>query len=147
MQLEKFGKRCSRETTQLHLRRAYNESTISMWCSSAYSPSAVISFLPSLNNRSKYVFRQSIKPAMTSVVKYVTVREDLKTRCSYPPLFHQSFDTARPHVPETSQNFAVPLGTPGLAAQPRAHGHPGASPRLSPSRQLGVGDPPGQCLG
>lgn len=95
-QLGKFGKHCSRETTQLYVCRAYNESTISMCCSSTYSLSTMISFLLYLNNKPKYVFRQGIKPAMTSVVKYITVHEDLKTHCLYSWLFHRALKQHSP---------------------------------------------------
>lgn len=106
-QLGKFGKRCSRETTQLHLCRAYNESTISTCCSGTYSPSTMISFLLYLNNKPKYVFRQGIKPAMTSVVKYITVHEDLKTHCLYPWLFHKALKQHSPMY----QKWAAPATT------------------------------------
>lgn len=106
-QLGKFGKRCSRETTQLYLCRAYNESTISTCCSSTYSLSTMISFLLYLNNKPKYIFRQGIKPAMTSVVKYITVHEDLKTHCLYPWLFHKALKQHSPMY----QKWAAPAKT------------------------------------
>lgn len=95
------------ETTQLHLCRAYNESTISTCCSGTYSPSTMISFLLYLNNKPKYVFRQGIKPAMTSVVKYITVHEDLKTHCLYPWLFHKALKQHSPMY----QKWAAPATT------------------------------------
>lgn len=130
LQLRMFGKCCSGETTQLHLSKT-NVRFLSL--APALIPQAgwfhsCCTYIIG----AKYIFRQSIKLVMTSVVKHVTAHEDLETCCFYPPVLSlKSLNSRAEQTPVTLQS---------LFLKPKLHPTFGdLNGRDAPSNQLDAG--------